>query len=121
MKHLFSFFIVLLALVSTACQPNVKTTLSQHSDLLKLFSEWRAFERPPQLDGAPDYTAETFAKRHRDYQQLRQRLDAMDHSHWPIPEQVDWHLVRAEMNGFDFNHRVLKPWERDPAFYQSIK
>ncbi len=24
------------------------------------------------------------------------------------------------MNGFDFNHRVLKPWARDPAFYQSI-
>ena len=24
------------------------------------------------------------------------------------------------MNGFDFNHRVLKPWVRDPAFYQSI-
>ena len=24
------------------------------------------------------------------------------------------------MNGFDFNHRVLQPWVRDPAFYQSI-
>ena len=24
------------------------------------------------------------------------------------------------MNGFDFNHRVLKPWVRDPAFYKSV-
>ncbi len=24
------------------------------------------------------------------------------------------------MNGFDFNHRILKPWQRDPAFYKSI-
>ena len=24
------------------------------------------------------------------------------------------------MNGFDFNDRVLKPWARDPAFYQSV-
>ena len=24
------------------------------------------------------------------------------------------------MNGYDFNYRVLKPWERDPAFYQTI-
>ena len=39
---------------------------------------------------------------------------------WPIPEQVDWHLVRAEMNGFDFNYRVLRPWARDPAFYETI-
>ena len=44
----------------------------------------------------------------------------MDPSNWTISEQVDWHIVRAEMNGFDFNHRVLKPWVRDPAFYQSI-
>ena len=28
--------------------------------------------------------------------------------------------MRAEMNGYDFNHRVLKSWERDPAFYQTI-
>lgn len=76
MKHRITLFIVLLALVSTACQSKVKTTLSQHSDLLQLFSEWRVFERPPQLDGAPDYTAETFAKRQRDYQQLRQRRNA---------------------------------------------
>ena len=33
---------------------------------------------------------------------------------------MDWHLVRAEMNGFDFNFRVLKPWARDPAFYETI-
>ena len=24
------------------------------------------------------------------------------------------------MNGYDFNRRVLKSWERDPAFYQTI-
>ena len=24
------------------------------------------------------------------------------------------------MNGYDFNYRILKPWERDPAFYQTV-
>ena len=24
------------------------------------------------------------------------------------------------MNGFEFNFRVLKPWERDPAYYKSV-
>jgi hypothetical protein len=24
------------------------------------------------------------------------------------------------MNGYDFNYRVLKPWQRDPAFYKSV-
>ncbi|MGH8223070.1 MAG: hypothetical protein ACREQZ_08855, partial [Woeseiaceae bacterium] len=35
-------------------------------------------------------------------------------------QQVDWHVLRAELNGFAFNQRVLKPWVRDPAFYQSV-
>ena len=33
---------------------------------------------------------------------------------------MDWHLVRAEMNGMEFNHRVLQPWVRDPAYYAQI-
>ncbi|MDX1547760.1 MAG: hypothetical protein R3247_12265, partial [Rhodothermales bacterium] len=101
-----------------AAQPAPATP--DHGALVDLFAEWRAFERPPMRDGAPDYTAETFAARYEAYTRLRARLDAMDPSGWPVPEQVDWHLVRAEMNGFEFNHRVLKPWARDPAFYQSI-
>ncbi len=91
-----------------------------HRDLVMLFEEWRAFESPPLLDGAPDYTVERFEARQPGYRELRARLDAFDISDWPIPEQVDWHLVRAEMNGYDFNRRVLKPWERDPAFYKTL-
>jgi hypothetical protein len=88
--------------------------------LVTLFEDWRAFERPPMLDGAPDYTAERFASRQPAFEALRSRLDAIDPSGWPVPQQVDWHLVRAEMNGYDFNRRVLKPWQRDPAFYQTV-
>jgi len=88
--------------------------------LAKLFEDWRAFEQPPLLDGAPDYTREQFEQRQPAFEELRQRLEAIDPAKWPVPQQVDWHLVRAEMNGYDFNRRVLKPWERDPAFYQSV-
>jgi hypothetical protein len=91
-----------------------------YGDLLTLFAEWRDFESPPLLDGAPDYTAKQFAARHDDYELLRQRLDTFVIDDWPVPQQVDWHLVRAEMNGYDFNRRVLKPWERDPAFYNTV-
>jgi len=91
-----------------------------YTDLLELFAEWREFERPPRLNGAPDYTARTFESRYREYQDHRARLEAIDKSGWPVDRQVDWHIVRAEMNGFDFNYRVLQPWARDPAFYQSI-
>jgi hypothetical protein len=71
-------------------------------------------------DGAPDYTAETFERRLPDFKTLRSRLDAIDYSGWSIDQQLDWHIVLAEMNGYDFNYRILKPWERDPAFYKSL-
>ena len=95
-------------------------TTNEYQDLVTLFKEWRAFEKPPQLDGAPDYTAETFNARMKNFETLRSRLNTMDTSGWSIPNQVDWMVVWAEMNGFDFNHKTLKPWVRDPAYYKSV-
>jgi hypothetical protein len=93
---------------------------SNYDDLLVLFSDWREFESPPLLDGAPDYTPTQFAARHDDYLALRARLEVFETDQWSIPQQVDWHIVRAEMNGYDFNRRVLQPWVRDPAFYSTL-
>jgi len=93
---------------------------SDYEALLTLFEEWREFESPPLLDGAPDYTAARFDARQEEFAGLRSRLDDFEISDWPTPQQVDWHLVRAEMNGYEFNARVLKPWARDPAYYSSI-
>ncbi|HSC06683.1 MAG TPA: DUF885 family protein [Steroidobacteraceae bacterium] len=91
-----------------------------YGQLVKLFADWRAFERPPWRDGAPDYTAATFARRHEELKSYRDRLAAIDPAAWPVQQQVDYHLVRAEINGLDFYIDVLKPWVRDPAFYSSI-
>jgi Bacterial protein of unknown function (DUF885) len=88
--------------------------------LVELFEDWRAFEHPPIVDGAPDYTAATFARRRQQLESYRDRLEAIDVSGWPVEARVDQALVRAEMNGFDFYVRVLRPWARDPAFYLSV-
>jgi len=91
-----------------------------YAELLTLFADWRAFESPPWRDGAPDYTVGQFAARNDQFLALQERLHTFEIDDWPIPEQVDWHLVRAEMNGYDFNVRVLRPWARDPAFYNTV-
>jgi hypothetical protein len=91
-----------------------------YDSLLQLFAEWREFESPPLLDGAPDYTADQFARRRSEFDELRQQLNEFQIEDWPVPQQVDWHLVWAEMNGYDFNERVLQPWARDPAFYDTV-
>ena len=91
-----------------------------YDELVALFEDWRAFERSGERDGAPDYTAGAMARKHAELAAYRARLAAIDPSGWPIERQVDWQLVRAEMNGLDFAIRVLAPWARDPAFYTSV-
>jgi hypothetical protein len=103
---------------SITAQPHARGT---YEDLVALFHEWRAFEAPALRDGAPDYTAAAMVDKQRRLPQLQARLAAIDPDGWPIPQQVDYHLVRAEMNGFDFYLRVLRPWARDPAFYASVR
>jgi hypothetical protein len=99
---------------------NNTPTPQGYESLVSLFQEWRSFENPPKLNGAPDYTLETFHKRQPKFELLRNKLKAIDTTNWTIPNKVDWMLVWAEMNGYDFNQRVLKPWQRDPAFYKTI-
>ncbi|MEP0985386.1 hypothetical protein [Ekhidna sp.] len=121
-----TFFYSLLLAATISCsventQENTsEKTAAVYEDLSTLFAEWRAFENPPLLDGAPDYTTNTFDSRHAEFEALQRKLLAMDPAGWTVPQQVDWKIVWAEMNGYDFNYRILKPWERDPAFYKSI-
>jgi Bacterial protein of unknown function (DUF885) len=91
-----------------------------HEDLVRLFTEWRAFQAPIVRDEVPDYTAAAVQEQQRRLPALRARLDAIDTSVWPVRWRIDAELVRAEMNGLDFDHRVLRPWARDPAFYAPL-
>lgn len=95
-------------------------TSTRHDDLVALFTDWRAFQRPTVVDGVPDYTAAAMAAQHRELGTYQRRLAAIDPSGWPIPQQVDYHIVRAEMNGLDFDQRVLRPWANNPAFYVTV-
>ena len=110
----------LVAVFAGSCMNADEISPNSYAALVELFEEWREFERPPMRDGAPDYTVERFEAAYEELSGYVERLNAIDINGWPIEQKVDWHIVRAEMNGFDFNHRVLKPWVRDPAFYQTI-
>jgi hypothetical protein len=125
MKNPFTFrqllptlaaFAILLPAASSA----ESAAVPGYDGLVELFEDWRAFERPPLKDGAPDYTAATFVRRHAELGEYRERLAAIDTQDWPVEARIDHRLVGAEMDGFDFYLRVLKPWARDPAFYQTV-
>lgn len=93
---------------------------SDHSSLINFYQKWRTFEKPPVHNGAPDYRKVTFDARMDEFKALQGELMQIDTTGWSIPQKADWMVVWAEMNGFDFNYQVLKPWKRDPAFYKSL-
>lgn len=121
------FYLGLCVLSMLSCQSKQviaqapqKELKASYQDLESLFHDWRAFETPPLHEGVPDYRQETFQSRWPQFESLRNKLVTMDTTGWTIPQRVDWTITWAEMNGYDFNHHILKPWERDPAFYKTV-
>lgn len=91
-----------------------------YATLVKLFEEWRGFERPTMLNYVPDYGRAAMQAKAKALPRWRHKLDAIETQGWPMTQLNDYRLVKAEMNGLDFNLRVLQPWARDPAFYVSV-
>jgi hypothetical protein len=115
LKLLFALALLISSVTAMAQQKK-----SSFADLTKLFAEWRAFQLPKLIDGVPDYSAPAMSAQHQELSAYQRRLAAIDTNDWPIGQQVDWHVVRAEMNGLDFDHRVLRPWANNPAFYVTV-
>jgi Bacterial protein of unknown function (DUF885) len=108
-------------LMTVALASSLGTGAAQPPTVEALFKDWRAFETPPSHNGAPDYRASTFERRRANLGALRARLAALEASAASTDARIDLALLRAEMNGFDFNLRVLQPWARDPAFYATVR
>jgi len=89
-------------------------------DLVRLFKEWREFAEPRVIDGVPDYSPAAMKAQQEKLPAFQKRLAAIDPSRWPVAQQVDYQVIRAEMNGLDFDHRFLRPWSRMPFFYMSV-
>lgn len=114
--------LVLLAatLAGPAGAGTAASTDPGYSELLRLHAEWRRFETPQMRGGVPDYGEAAMQAKARVLPALLQQLEAIDTSGWSPAQRVDLQLVRAEMNGLDFNLRVLRPWARDPSFYVTV-
>jgi uncharacterized protein (DUF885 family) len=111
---------LLTAIQGAGAETNHAAAPPGYSGLVKLFEQWRDFERPTLHGHVPDYGATAMAAKAAALPRWRQQLQAIDTQGWPREQLSDYKLVKAEMNGLDFNLRVLRPWSRDPAFYVSV-
>jgi hypothetical protein len=88
-----------------------------YQQLVGLHNEFVKVRQPSLIDTLPDYRPATIDGQKRAVDSLRKRLDAINPSAWPVPRRVDYLLVRAELDGLDFDHRIVRPWARDPGLY----
>ena len=88
-----------------------------YNDLIDLFIEFRELIKPNVINGVPDFTKSAMEKQFDNLKILQDRLSKIDLYSWNIKQKVDYHVLRSEMNGVEFDHRVLKQWSRDPGFY----
>jgi len=126
MMSRFALCVAALAIAAplAAAAPKAPTptapSQSTHAQLVQLFADWRTFNHPAITHGRPDYGAAAMASKAAGLPTFRHRLAAIDRRGWTASQLGDYRLVEAEMNGFDFFQRVLRPWARDPGFYQTI-
>lgn len=93
---------------------------ANYAELTSLFADWRKFVVPVTVDFKPDYSVAAIAAKQAKLPTFQARLKAIDTSGWPKGALIDNKLVQAEMNGLDFNFRVLMPWARDPSYYATV-
>lgn len=94
---------------------------SAYSDLVELFEGFRDFQATPAPDGIRRYAPADVAEQYAGLQEFQRRLAGLEIGDWPLWQQIDYHLVRAEMNALEFHHRVYRPWARDPGFYSILQ
>ena len=76
---IFSRFVICFLVLSSSCTMKSKEEFNQVSsyvDLEKLFLDWRNFENPPLLNGAPDYTKSQFKKSQNTFNSLGSNTSA---------------------------------------------
>ena len=64
-----------------------------------------------------DYSAAKITERAQHVRKLLEQVRGMATGNWPKDDRIDWMLFRAQLEGPDFNNRVLQSEKTDPQLY----
>lgn len=121
-----SLLLMMLALLAlcTQAQPQSDATLQKLGE--EIFA-WRLQNQPWSYDDVdrlerpatwlPDYSAAALAKADEALKSLQQRLGAIDPKTLLQHDQINYLLLRSELERADFERHVLSAATRDPDFY----
>lgn len=90
---------------------------SDYEKLPRLNETIIEISEPRLIDSVPDFSEAAIADKQRALDSVREELRNLDVDSWTVPQQVDYLLVWSKLNEIVFDHRVMKPWARDPLVY----
>ena len=123
-----------VAMTSLATPARVDAATRQEPDppqhassaLIELAAEFHAFRSPLfrprtwrptwRFEGVADYAA-VQREQLAGVERFRARLAAIDPTGWPVHDQVDYLLLRSEMDDVWFEHQVLREVQTNPLYY----
>ncbi|MDE0064466.1 MAG: DUF885 family protein [Gammaproteobacteria bacterium] len=112
-------FFLLLLMGSYAVSAVSQTAGSPQDALVEIFQAAQDLRQPEIVAGIPDFSAAAVERQKAGLAELRSRFDDLDPAGWPMSDQVDYLLVRAELDMLDYGLHVYRATSRSPAFYLS--
>jgi hypothetical protein len=106
----------ILALIIVALCSNGYAQES-YDALVKMNEEILGIGKPDNIRGIPDLSRKAIDRQRASLDDFRSRLRDLDTGSWSVPQQVDYLLVWSKLNAIVFDHRVMRPWARDPLMY----
>ena len=111
--------LVLLTAMLVAPAAATQPGQAPRAELTQLFAKAQALRQPRIVSGIPDFSTAEVARQKTELGRLRTRFDALEPAEWPVPDKVDYLLVRSELDMLDYGLHVYRATSRNPAFYLS--
>lgn len=91
-----------------------------HAELVARYDRFRQEVALPVKAGVPDHTPAAMQARAAVADKAVADLLAIDSSGWPTPDRADHLMVLAEARSVQFQHKVLRQWQRDPSWWATL-
>ena len=108
---------VILGFTALSVAAQGTATQDSYAAMLQMNEEILTIARPVMLDGVADLSPRAVAQQQTELEGFRLRLREIDTEGLSVAQRVDYLLLWSKMNAVVFDHRVMKPWSRDPLEY----
>ena len=115
----FSLAAIVLLFIFSASTYSQGSEPAARPELVEIFDAVRILREPRIVDGIPDYSAAAVEKQKRSLIEWRAHFDRLDPTTWSVRDQIDYLIVRSELDTLEYGFRVYRATSRNPNFYLS--